>query len=29
MGITGFLSRKDPNYPEKEIGKVYFAIAFF
>jgi len=29
VGITGVLSRKDPNYPEKEIGKVYFAIAFF
>jgi PncC family amidohydrolase len=29
IGITGILSRKDPNYPEKEVGKVYFAIAFF
>lgn len=28
VGITGILSRKDPQYPEKKVGKVIIGVVF-
>ena len=28
VGITGTLSRKDPQYPEKEVGVIFIGISF-